>query len=605
MNQQAAPDYFELADYTGVLRRRWKSIAVVALVGLVLAGAYVTLAHKKYTATVQVLVSALPDVANAVGGRTGGAVNMDNEGQQVRSAAVAAILRQKLPSLRKLSLTAISQDLRVSVPPNTTVLQISCVADSAATAEQCANAAGKAYLYNRRVSNMNLIGGGINALEAEENQLSSRISAYKTTLYLTRHKKGVPPSSPFLETESLKLAAVKSELASVRAHVNQAAPLYYSLSKPDGTIVGNVTFPATLPTAPSSPRKLLYLPSGLMLGLVVGIGLAFANERTDKRVHSKRDVERFSSLPTVLSLGGKPPRGGQGLESPRTAPGRAYNELAQVTSTALGESGHVIAVAATSPGTSASVVAANLAAALARTTDRAVLICGDVHGTRAPELLRVPRGRGLSEVLTGTANVTEVLSTVAEQPGLEVLTPGLDAARVAAIMRPGPIGRVISDLLGDARYVVIEVQSVGDNSDTFGLANYAEAAIIAVESGRSRPRDISDCTMRIERLGASVLGTAIVPAGPAAPAPKARREPLAPATSPAAARPAEFQEDKPFVGSIRLYEMQPGAPAGSDQRQPFIAGPSNRSVKEPMQMPRAKAGERDGYSNPADPAAGD
>ena len=41
MTPQAAPDYFELSDYTTVLRRRWRRIAAVTLAGIVLAAAYV------------------------------------------------------------------------------------------------------------------------------------------------------------------------------------------------------------------------------------------------------------------------------------------------------------------------------------------------------------------------------------------------------------------------------------------------------------------------------------------------------------------------------------------------------------------------------------
>ena len=41
--------------------------------------------------------------------------------------------------------------------------------------------------------------------------------------------------------------------------------------------------PATVPSSPSSPRKLLYIPSGLIVGLIVGLAWAFAKDRKDKR----------------------------------------------------------------------------------------------------------------------------------------------------------------------------------------------------------------------------------------------------------------------------------------------------------------------------------
>src|SRR5258708_19107904 len=168
MNHQAAPDapdYFELSDYTGVLRRRWRRIAVAGCAGLALAAAYVVLGPKTYTATALIQVNALPNNANAVGGRTGGPVNMDNEAQSVRSLAVAQIVKSHL--LSPQSAADIAQNIHVTVPPNSTFLQISCGAPTAIEAAKCANAAGKAYLYNRRGNILNLLGTGINALQAE------------------------------------------------------------------------------------------------------------------------------------------------------------------------------------------------------------------------------------------------------------------------------------------------------------------------------------------------------------------------------------------------------------------------------------------------------
>src|SRR6516165_1194113 len=50
MNSVQRPDSFEMADYMGVLRRRWWIIVVGACVGLAGAFAYVTVAPKTYTA---------------------------------------------------------------------------------------------------------------------------------------------------------------------------------------------------------------------------------------------------------------------------------------------------------------------------------------------------------------------------------------------------------------------------------------------------------------------------------------------------------------------------------------------------------------------------
>src|SRR5690348_8736688 len=100
MNPIQRPDSFELADYTGVLRRRWAIVLVVTIIGVVGAFAYTLVAPKTYTAMAAVYVSATAadqgsQVANS---RTSGSVNLDTEAQLVTSGTVSAIAVKTLHS---------------------------------------------------------------------------------------------------------------------------------------------------------------------------------------------------------------------------------------------------------------------------------------------------------------------------------------------------------------------------------------------------------------------------------------------------------------------------------------------------------------------------
>jgi capsular polysaccharide biosynthesis protein len=605
MNPPAAPDYFELSDYTNVLRRRWKRIVVVTLAGIVLAAAYVFLAPKTYTGTVLVQVNALPNNANAVGGRTGGPVNMDNEAQAVRSLAVAAEVKKKLHS--QLSETDISNNIRVTVPPNSTYLQITCAASSASGAQRCANVVGQAYLDNRRITIMKLLGDGITNLQRKAARLEQDIVVFKTLLLTLRHQhpNQIYGSRTQINDE-LKLNGVQASLQSVQANISTAQPLYAAMSAP-GTIVGQIKSSATLPTAPASPRKLLYIPSGLIVGLLLGLAWAFVKDRRDRRVHSVRDVERFGSLPTLLNLVDKPYGRVTGLESPRSPAGRAFSELARYVDAALGDGNHVIAVAATSATSAGSVVAVNLAAALARTIDRTVLICANLHGTTAPELLCVSRGRGLAEVLTGSSRVSEVNAPAGDLPRLRIITPGIDASRAVLAMQQAKLRRLFSDVLDDAKYVVVEVQSQGENSDAFGLAQFAEAAVVTAEVQRSTRDDIADCSTRLTRLRTPVLGTVVLRPTGGGLRRAARSE--APVRVPYSAPPARpepepdplFASDMPGTGPA---VWTPGVPKVSGDSHDYPSASAQPGVRETKPLPRVSAKERDRYPGSADPATG-
>ncbi len=505
MSVPPGSEYFELADYVGVLRRRWLIIVGLALIGVVLAGAYFYVAPKTYSSTVLVQVNALPTDANALGGRTGGPINMDNEGQLVKSATVASIVKAKLNS--PLSIVDLVKNIEVSVPPNTTFLQISCNAGSADLATRCANAFGRAYLYNRRFSTLDLVTTGLKSLYAQASALEDSIQAMRAEIQVApdtgKGSKGVL---------QLQLQAKLTRLDALSSKINSVTPLQANLAV-RSTLVGTVVTPATNPLAPVSPTKKLILPSGLAGGLVLGVAFAFLWDWRRPRIHSARDVARRVDLPTVFSLVDVKNGGHATFASPRSKTGQAFTEVAQYVGTALGDGHHVLLVAGTSAGTAGSAVAANLAGALARTRGETVLICADPRGMAVPRLLGIADGRGFAEVLAGTASVSDVTRPTADLPLLRVITPGLDAAGAVYDMQHDKVQRLMRELRREVRYVIIDVPQPSADADTFSLAEFADAAIVVVQAATARPAEVSECVERLERMRTIVLAAVLLPPG--------------------------------------------------------------------------------------------
>ena len=497
-------DYFELSDYLGVLRRRWWILLALACIGVLTAGAYFRSAPRTYTATASVYISATAANNNQTLGRTGGPVNMDNEAQIVQSQTVASLAARRLHST--LSPNLLVKQVSVTVPPNTTVLDINCKAPTAAAATVCANDFASAYLSVRLADSANTISSALSALQARVTALTTRISQLKIQIA------ALPANSAGHITTQLELNGANSQLAELENQINLLVPELSSLQAPHNTLAGHVITPAIPPTSPTSPRALLLLPSGLIAGLLIGLVAVFVVERRDDRIHSARDVERFHDVPVLLSMSARRSRTKPALASPGSRLGRSFAELAQYAAASLGEGNHVLLVAGTSTGPGASVIAANLAVMLARTRSEVVLIRSNQAETTAGRLLGVGDGRGLSDVLTGTATVHDVARRSPEVTRLRVITPGLDASAPLSGMQYEITRRMLDDLRTDARYVIVEANAVGGGADTFILAEFADAAIVAIEVSKTRRRDAVDCLRRLDRLRTTVLGAAVMPA---------------------------------------------------------------------------------------------
>ena len=552
-------------------------------------------------------VNALSSTANAVGGRTSGSVNMDNEAQLAQSVKVAALAARQLHSTQ--SPQDLVKRISVSVPANTTFLQINCDASSASGAALCANDFGKAYLANRQSTAVDSVSKGLTALEQRVDNLQKAIALYRAQLA------ALPANSPRRSTIGLERTNDDNAISSAETDVNDALPVLENLqANPDA--VGSIATPATRPSSPTSPRLLLLAPSGLIVGLLIGLLLAFIRDRRDQHIHVARDVDRFLDIPVLLDVASRP--GQPGLALPRSKTGQAFAELAQYVAAALGEGNHVLLVAGTATGPSASVVATNLAATLARTRSEVVLVCADLRGTVTPQLLGIGDGRGLSEVLAGGATISEVARRPADFARLRVVTPGVDSAGALQNLQHESCRRLISELRRDARYVIIEAQSVGEDAETFTLAEFADAALLAVEVGGTRRPDALDCVHRLDRLRTPVLGAAVLPT-------QARSKPAGRAHAPqqavrvstqprSASKPRQVDRgtrqrslaDKP---APRAAQALPGPPAaGRAERDSARAahGPT-----ETRPLPRvdaaavvSRARDRADTQDPADKVAG-
>lgn len=516
MSMAETPSSFEMSDYLGVLRRRWWIILIFVILGTAAGGAYMKVTPKSYSSTVSLYVTATAATANQVaGGRTNGAVNMDSEAQVAQSLSVQRIAETLLGTTSPGSIST-------AVPPNSQVLQITCTAASATGAERCANAYGQAYLKDRNETSTSTIQSQLTTLVREATAMQA------SSAKLARELAALPHTNANASRRSTLQAQEKAQHSQLTSLNKKVAAL--NLQKAS-TSVGYVISKAQVPSSPSSPKLTLVVPSGLMAGLLLGVLAAVIADRPGRRFYTARDVERRLQLPVLLSLPRKDPGWQGSLVSPRSRSGQAFTDLAHMTASTLGEGSHVIFVVGGGEEAASGKVAVNLAAALARTRADVVLASASPRSTSVAQ----PPGQGgarggLLELLAGTVRLSDVALQPVEAPGLRVIPRGQDSLLSFDQFQHRSLKRLISELRGEGRYVIIDAPAAGDGSDGFVLAEFADAAIVVIELAATSKTDTEECVSRLDRWGSTILGAAVVP-----PAGKSG------ASKPAAPRPVPAQ----------------------------------------------------------------
>jgi capsular polysaccharide biosynthesis protein/Mrp family chromosome partitioning ATPase len=427
---------------------------------------------------------------------------MDNESQIAQSRAVSQLAAKRLPPHQLGTIT-------ISVPPNTTVLDIACSDSTANRAAACANAVAAAYLTTRRA----------NAASSFKNQLaglrSKGVSLLPAVVRASLQQQQATGSTPQTRiSRQLEARAATSQLNALVSRISFVNAELASLESPTSTMAGHVVNAAGPPASASSPRKTLIIPSGLVAGLIVGLIVALWLEIRDDRLHDARDVERIYGLPTLLSLRRKRGKAGRedlGLTESGSIP--AFGELADYVATTPSERSLVLLVSGASPERGTSAVAANLAASLSHLRPDVFLVCAGPGVTLVPQLLGLQRGSGLTELLAGDANIDAATQVPGHLVDLRVIGPGANGATPAVRHDFDARRKLIADLRAQARFVIVEAPLTGGESGSrmVTLGEFADAAIVVVESSTLTRHDVDALLRHLERIRVPVMGSVVIP----------------------------------------------------------------------------------------------
>jgi capsular exopolysaccharide synthesis family protein len=314
--------------------------------------------------------------------------------------------------------------------------------------------------------------------------------------------------------------------------------------------VGNVAIAseALPPTSPSSPKTSRNTALGIVAGLLIGIALALALERFDRRVRTPEEFEALYRLPLL----GEIPQSSALARSAREK-GRSRSPLppaeaegfsllrARLRFFDVDRELRTIVVASAEPGDGKSMVARHLAEAAARLGSRVLLLEVDLRQPTLGQQLGISAGPGLADVLIGAIAMAEATKSVDLDPAPGEGAKGrtLDVLPAGAVLPPNP-GELLDSQAMDAvlaharsKYdlVVIDTPPLRVVSDAFALLTKVDGIIIVGRVGRSRRHPVERLHQVLASSGATLLGVIANGSKLSGPSvyPYARKDPPAPA----------------------------------------------------------------------------
>lgn len=286
-----------------------------------------------------------------------------------------------------------------------------------------------------------------------------------------------------------------------------------SIVRPDSRIAA----PASLPLTPSSPNVPVLLFMGAVLGLAIGLAIAYVRERWVQGLDTVDDIETmlgvdyFNSVPTPASSIEKP-RTSDPAEATLLHPLSAYTEAYRNLATSLSfaassvQGGKILGITSALPKEGKTTTSTSVARVLATGGSRTLLLDTDL---RRRSVALAPQARvGLGEVLAGTATLDDVILRE-EQTGLDVLPLAPTAGTSPHIFETPEFAALLAELRRRYELVVVDTAPVLAVADTRVLAHHFDALAMLVRWRSTPARAARAALHQISSVGSGVTGVAL------------------------------------------------------------------------------------------------
>ena len=269
---------------------------------------------------------------------------------------------------------------------------------------------------------------------------------------------------------------------------------------------------AETPRAPVSPNTFNNLLIGLLGGLGLAVGLAFAFEYGDDRIKNPDELKKSLGLPFLgmvpalfdrtitnpLITGGAPNLFGESIRSIRT----------NVLFSSADEGSRLVVVTSSAPGEGKTAVSTNLSLALAQAGHRVLLIDGDMRKPRVHEVFAQTLAPGLSNLLVGDKQLSDTIRESPQQ-GLWLLPAGTFPPNPAELLGSKKFRDLTAYLQQHFDWVIIDTPPVMAVTDASITANLAHGVLFVVGAEMTSKRVAQRAVEQLEMSQARFLGAVL------------------------------------------------------------------------------------------------
>ncbi|WP_168787603.1 polysaccharide biosynthesis tyrosine autokinase [Paraburkholderia aromaticivorans] len=373
-------------------------------------------------------------------------------------------------------------------------------------------------------------------LEQKRQALSTVIMpAHPQLLSLDREIAAAKANMSQFEAQISKLPDAQQNVVRLKRDVTVQTQIYVGLLNSiqqlrlaTASKIGNVRIidHAQVPDKPVKPKAAILLPISLLLGLVVGAAASLARAALYRKLTDPAEIERDTNMAVLATIPwckevGKT-RGLLSVTKPMDPAVEALRSLAtalqfelqaqfsrsgvvSTRGTMSSQKKNIVLVTGPAPGIGKSFVASNVAALLAGSGKRVLLIDGDVRRGYLAREMGVSSAKGLSDVLKGDVTIESAI-VCDKSTGVYLLPSGAHVGQPIELFSRGELTAKLVAVSEKYDVVILDAPPILPVTDATVFAKDADIVLMVARADMTTKGEIVESVRRLERVGAPVAG---------------------------------------------------------------------------------------------------
>ncbi|BDF95568.1 polysaccharide biosynthesis tyrosine autokinase [Pseudoalteromonas sp. KAN5] len=274
---------------------------------------------------------------------------------------------------------------------------------------------------------------------------------------------------------------------------------------------------------PVKPKKALIVVMATMLGGMLAVAIVLVQKAMHKGVEDPNEIEAiglpvYASVPysdyqdkltgfsKALKNKTNKPKSILALDNPADLSVEALRSLRTSLHFAMMEAkNNLIAISGPSPGVGKSFISVNLAAVLAQSGKKVLIIDADMRKGYLQTQFGLKWDDGLSDYLSGRLNLAEVTKPT-QVEGLNVITRGQIPPNPSELLMHSNFSKLVAEVSAEYDLVIIDTPPILAVTDPAIVSAHTGTTLLVTRFGQNHIKEIELTRNRFEQNGTDVKG---------------------------------------------------------------------------------------------------